>query len=221
MPPDRRAPLPQPPSVAPSLTPAAPSALEHDATLAECELRDLALTDQRARGVTMQAVRLAGVELARSQLEHLRITDAAMARCNLANLEARGAHLTRVALSASRVTGVELSEGVLADVSFSDCRIDLASFSFSRLERVSFEDCLLAQSGFLDARLDGVRFEGCDMSECDFRGAKLSRCEIRRCELSGLQGIASLRGVAMEAQTIVALADVWAAALGIELLEAD
>ncbi len=60
-----------------------------------------------------------------------------------------------------------------------------------------------------------------DLSGCDFRGAQLSRCELRRSELKDLQGIESLRGLAIEAHTIVALADVWATALGIELLDAD
>ena len=120
-------------------------------------------------------------------------------------------------IDGSRLTGMLLPEARLTDVTLRDCRVDLASFGFSQLLRVTFEDCLLAQADFLDAQLDGVRFHGCRVRRCyDFRGARLQRCEFRRSELTGLQGVASLRGAAMEWHCIVEMAGAWAAALGIE-----
>ena len=55
----------------------------------------------------------------------------------------------------------------------------------------------------------------------DFRGARLTHCEFRRSDLTGLQGVESLRGAALEWPDIVEMAGVWATALGIEILEAD
>jgi Pentapeptide repeats (8 copies) len=72
---------------------------------------------------------------------------------------------------------------------------------------------------FMQARLESVAFHGCDLTNGDFRGAKLKRCELRRSDLTGVQGVESLRGLAMEWPDIVELAGVWAAALGIEVLE--
>jgi uncharacterized protein YjbI with pentapeptide repeats len=119
------------------------------------------------------------------------------------------------------MTGIDFSEATLRDASVEGCRVDLASFGFSRLERVTFEDCLLAQTDFLQAQLESVRFHRCDLTRADFRGARLKLCEFRRSELAGLSGVESLRGAAMELPDIVGLASVWAAALGIEVLDAD
>jgi uncharacterized protein YjbI with pentapeptide repeats len=86
---------------------------------------------------------------------------------------------------------------------------------------VTFEDCLLSHSDFLDARLDSVRFHRCDLTQADFRGARAERCEFRHSGLTGLQGVENLRGSAMGWSDIVEMAAVWAAALGIGVLDAD
>jgi uncharacterized protein YjbI with pentapeptide repeats len=126
-----------------------------------------------------------------------------------------------VTIETGRLTGVHLAEAALRDVTIRDCRVDLASFGFSDLTRVTFEDCLLANSDFLDAQLESVRFHRCDLTGADLRGARMQRCEFRRCELAGLQGVENLRGAAMEWPDIVEMAGAWAAALRIEVLDAD
>lgn len=68
--------------------------------------------------------------------------------------------------------------------------------------------------------LDAVRFHRCDLTRADFRGARLKRCEFRGSDLTGLEGVESLRGAAMDWPGIVEMAGVWAAALGIEVLDA-
>jgi uncharacterized protein YjbI with pentapeptide repeats len=117
--------------------------------------------------------------------------------------------------------GIELTEAAVHDLTVQGCRIDLASFAFSHLTRVTFADCLLAGTSFLEAKLESVRFDACDLTGADFRGVTLRACEFRRCDLSGLEGVPSLRGAAMEWADIVGMAGLWAAALGIEILDAD
>ncbi len=114
---------------------------------------------------------------------------------------------------------MRLVEARLSDVLIIGCRVDLASFGGTRMERVTFEDCQMAQTDFLEATLDGVRFHGCDLRAVDFRGARLRNTEFRRCELIELQGVESLRGASLEWETIVGMAGVWAAALGIKTLD--
>jgi hypothetical protein len=167
------------------------------------------------------AVRLTNVDLSGSRLESLRVVDGELRGCNLGNVQALGAELTRLDIEGGRLTGLALSEAVLRDVTLKDCRIDLASFAFARLARVTFECCLLAQADFIEAELESVRFHGCDLSRASFRGARLKGCEFRRSDLSGIQGAEGLRGAAMEWPDIVEMAGVWAAALGIEVLDAD
>ena len=217
----RAVPSPQEPRLPLQLDHGEVAGLHHDLAVNETELADLSLLDQRAHGVMFTAVKLSRVDLSGSNLEHLRITDGALRQCNLANVQARRASLTRVTIEGSRMTGLAVPEAALRDLTLRDCRIDLASFGFSRLERVTFEDCLLQQTDFLEAQLDAVRFHRCDLTRADFRGARLKRCEFRRSNLTGLEGVESLRGAALEWPDIVEMAGVWATALGIEILEAD
>jgi uncharacterized protein YjbI with pentapeptide repeats len=195
--------------------------LEHDASLTDVELNGRSLSERHAKGVTLHTVRLVDCDLSGSRLEYLRIGDGVLSACNLANLEARSATLASVAIERSRLTGIDLAESTLRDVTIRDCRIDLASFRGSRLERVTFADCVLAHTDFLEARLDSVRFHGCDLTNADLRGARLDACELRGSELAGLQGVERLRGAAMEWPDIVGMAGVWAAALGIEVLDTE
>ena len=218
-----RGPTPAPgePELPAELERLALTALGHDASFGEIEAAGASLPDQNARGVTFQVARLSEVDLSGSRLEHLRIIDGVLSGCNLANIVARSVHAERVVVDSSRMTGIDLAEGVLTDVTFRDCRIDLAAFGFAGLKRVSFEDCVLTGTDFLEAQLEAVRFHGCDLREADVRGARMKQCELRRCELAGMQGVESLRGAAMEWSDIVGMAGVWAAALGIEVLDGD
>ena len=193
--------------------------LEHDRTYEELQVDEAELEDQLAGGVRFRSSTLNNVALAGSQLEALRLDDCRIANSSLANVNARGAGFMRVLVIAGRLTGLHLPESRLQDITFAGCRIDLASFGFSTLTRVTFDDCVLRQTDFLEAELRSVRFHDCDLTEADFRGARLQACEFRRSDLSGVQGVASLRGAAMPWSDIVELAGVWAAALGIEVLD--
>ncbi len=212
---------PKPPDLPTQLESEHPETLAHDSTHAELEWADLALSDQQAKGVTLRALRCAKVDLSGSRLDHLALADGALVGCNLANVQARKADFARVTVETSRLTGLALPEATLSDVTLRDCRIDLASFGFSRLARVTFEDCLLTQADFLEAQLEDVRFHRCDLTGADFRGAHLHCCEFRRSTLADLQGVPNLRGAALEWSDIVELAGVWAAALGIDVLDVD
>lgn len=86
---------------------------------------------------------------------------------------------------------------------------------------IEAEGSLLAQSDFLETRLEHVRFHDCDLSGADFRGARLQACELRRCDLSGVEHVSGLRGASLEWPYIVELAGVWAAELGIGVLDQD
>jgi uncharacterized protein YjbI with pentapeptide repeats len=212
---------PEAPDLPGDLAPWTQPTLSHDEALREVSLTDHELPDQHASGVQIQGAWLTGVDLSGSRLDHLQITDAELRGCNLANVQAQRARAVRVLAQNSRLTGLHLPEAHLRDVTIRDCRVDLASFGFGRLERVTFEDCILTGTDFLEAQLESVRFHRCDLTEGDFRGARLQRCEFRRTNLTGLQGVEHLRGSAMEWPDIVEMAGVWAHALGIRVLDAD
>jgi uncharacterized protein YjbI with pentapeptide repeats len=212
---------PRPPESTPDLQALEISSLSAEEAHDEIALTGLALSGQRAGGVTFRNARWVNVDLSGSRLEQLGLGDCLLSGCNLANLQGRQASFTRVAIESCRLTGIDLPEAALQDLTVRDSRIDLASFSFSRLARVTFEDCLLTQTTFLDAELDSVRFHRCDLTSADFRGARLRACEFRGSDLTGAEGVHSLRGAAMEWTDIIEMAGVWAAALGIAVLDDD
>lgn len=193
--------------------------LGHHETLDGVLLRDVDLSPQHAGGVSFTASILRAVQLPKSSLEQLSLSDVELNGCNLSNVAAPRARWHRVHARGCRMTGMLISGAVLNDVTFTDCRIDLASFGSSRLERVTFAGCRLTQTDFMGSQLQDVRFAQSDLTEEDFRGATLRRCEARGCELSSIQGADRLRGLAMPWPEIVAHAGVWATALGIAELE--
>ena len=165
----------------------------------------------------LDAVDLAGARLPRLALRNCRLTGG-----DLANVAVRGGVAERCAFEQVRLTGLSWHEGVLRDVSFHGCRIDLASFAATRLERVRFESCSLAHSDLQDARLAAVAFEDCDLHEIDLSGARLSAgCELRGCVLDGARGVERLRGARMPYVDVLAAAATFAGALGIEILRED
>jgi uncharacterized protein YjbI with pentapeptide repeats len=210
---------PAPPRVPGQLERAEIEALAHDDVFTEAELVELDLSEQRASGVELREVRLTNVTVTGAELDMLKVADGEFASCDLSNLHGQAVKVSRVSIERSRLTGVALQGAALHDLGVRGCRVDLASFGFSKLARVTFEDCLMAETSFLEAELESVRFHGCDLARADFRGARLRRCEFRRCDLTELEGVQRLRGAAIDWPGIVAMADVWAAALGITVLD--
>lgn len=147
------------------------------------------------------------------------LVDERLVRPDLSNVEARRGTLLRSTIEGGRMTGFDCPEGLVRDVVFRECRLDLAAFPLARLERVRFEGCRLEEADFREARLKQVRFDDCDLSRADVANARFDRCEIVRCKLNDLRGAASLRGVAMTWDDVVAGAALWANALGILLVE--
>lgn len=210
---------PSPPRLPEQLEPAAIASAGCADGATEIQLAEEEFSGRSAARVRLDAVRLTRLDLSGSRFPDLRIVDAELSDCDLANVYGRGAVVSRVAIVRSRLTGIAVGEAALGDLSVRDCRVDLASFGACRLARVRFESCQLHDATFIEAELDSVRFDDCDLSRADFRGARLRRCEFRRCDLTGIEGVASLRGGAIDLPSIVGLARVWASALGIGVLD--
>ncbi|MGI8800689.1 MAG: pentapeptide repeat-containing protein, partial [Solirubrobacteraceae bacterium] len=171
--------------------------------------------------VDLSETRLVDVDLSGARLGGMRLVDVVVDRGNLANLAAPEPSLWRVAISGARLTGAQWTRGMITDVVFRDCRIDLATFAGTTFERTTFDGCLLAQADFREALLRSVRFDGCDLTEADVTGLRIDRCELRGCTLNGVTGLERLRGAAMPWADVVGHAGLFAAALGIRTLDED
>ena len=169
----------------------------------------------------LEVPRMVDEDLSGRTIRGWRLIDVAIERGNLANLVAPEPTLRRVTLTGARLTGVQWTRGSIADVVFRDCRIDLATFAGTTFERVRFEGCMLGQAEFREALLRFVRFAHCDLSEADLTGLRIDGCELRSCTLDGLAGADRLRGAAMPWADVVGHAGLFAAALGIRVLDED
>ena len=180
---------------------------------------DLDLSGRAAAGAEFEQCRYGNVNLSQLTLRRAVIRDVTFDRCDLANLRARESSMCRTAVSASRMTGLSWLGGDLRDVTFTDCRIDLASFRATKFSDVVFAGCRLDNADFEDADLSGARFERCDLSGTQFSGARMTGTRLSGCDLTQISGVTSLRGAIVTSGDAVALAFTLASALGITVAD--
>jgi uncharacterized protein YjbI with pentapeptide repeats len=147
------------------------------------------------------------------------LVDAVAKDRDWANRQALRLSARRVEVRQCRLTGTDLAEASLSDVSFIDCRLDLVGLRMAKLERVSFGGCRMDDCDFYAASLEDVLFEDCELREATFSKARLIRVEFRRCDLRGLRGVEAFRGVRMPWNDVLENAPLFAAAVGVEIVE--
>jgi uncharacterized protein YjbI with pentapeptide repeats len=147
------------------------------------------------------------------------LVDAVVVDADWANRQARGTVARRAELRRCRLTGTELAEAALTDVTFEECRLDLAGLRIAKLERVVFRDCRMAECDLFEATLTDVLFERCELREATFSGVKVRRVELRGCDLTGLHGAEALRGARMPWDDVLKNGPLFAAALGVEIVD--
>ena len=156
---------------------------------------------------------LEGLSLAGERIE-LRLVDCTATGLDLANAELPGLELTCSTLRDSRLVGAAFG-GVLRDVVFTDCVLDLASLRLCKLTRCEFHGCSLAEAGLYGADLESVLFDGCDLTAAELSGATFALSELRRCELRGARGIEALGGARIPLADLLPITPLLADALGI------
>jgi uncharacterized protein YjbI with pentapeptide repeats len=147
------------------------------------------------------------------------LADAIAADLDWANESRQGLSLRRVELRRCRLTGSELAEASLEDVTFVDCRLDLAGLRLAKLERVVFRDCRMEECDLYGATLTDALFERCALRQARLAKARLERVELRGCDLTGLDGVEALRGVRMPWNDVLENAPLFASAVGIETVD--
>jgi len=147
------------------------------------------------------------------------LVDAVASDCDWANRQVLRLSARRVEVCRCRLTGAELAEASLSDVSFTDCRLDLVGLRLAKLERVSFRGCRMEECDFYAASLKDVLFEDCVLREATFNKARLTRVELRRCDLTGVHGVEAFRSVRMPWNDVLENAPLFAAALGVEIID--
>jgi Pentapeptide repeats (8 copies)/Pentapeptide repeats (9 copies) len=178
---------------------------------------ELDLSGGAATGAEFDQCRLHDVNFGRAKLRRCRITDTEIDRCDLANLRAIDCSLSRVSVRAARMTGLSWLDGQFRDVTFDQCRMDLASFRSTACDQVVFSGCRLEQADFGEADLRGARFERCDLTGAQFDQARMSGARFTGCQLAEITGVTSFRGATISSEDLFALTYLLAGALGITI----
>jgi uncharacterized protein YjbI with pentapeptide repeats len=147
------------------------------------------------------------------------LADVVVTDLDWANLRSLRFSARRVELRRCRLTGTELAEAAISDVTFDECRLDLVGLRHAKLERVVFRDCRMSDCDLYGASLKDVLFERCELREATISSATLERVELRGCDLAGLRGAEALRTARMPWNDVLANAVLFAAVLGIEIVE--
>ena len=147
------------------------------------------------------------------------LVDAIATGADWANERTLGLSARRAELRRCRLTGADLPEAVLCDITFEECRLDLTGLRHARLERVVFRDCRMSECDLYGSSLKDVLFERCELREATFSECNLQRVELRGCDLAGARGAEALRGARLTWNDVVENAAVFAAAVGIEIVD--
>jgi uncharacterized protein YjbI with pentapeptide repeats len=152
-----------------------------------------------------------------TELEDL--DDAVAEGLDWANQRAFRLFARRAQVRRCRLTGAELAEAKLEDVTFEDCRLDLVGLRGATLDRVVFRDCRMGECELNLSVLTDVLFENCELRGATVSGVRLKRVELRGCDLTGLHGVEALRGARMPWDDVLENAPMFAAALGLEIVD--
>src|SRR5262249_54359306 len=149
--------------------------------------------------------RFRGADLSSSQLDRLQLTDCLIETSNLANVRTELGSLVRVRCTTSRMTGFVLSKGLVRDMEFADCRLDLSAWRFTDFQATRFVNCNLTKADFTEANLAGAQFVGCDLTGAHFDNAKMEGTRFRDCVLVDIGGVLSWRGATVTGNDLIAL----------------
>lgn len=165
----------------------------------------------------IEQCRFRGTDLAAGSWRDGVWRDCRFESASLAGVVAQRCSLLRSQVAGVRATGLQWTDGLVKDVTFSDCRLDLAGFRFSRFAHVEFVDCRMGQIDFTGADLSGVRFVNCDLQSAKLHQAKAVGARFDGCRLDGISGVEALSGATVSASDLVPLTFVLAGALGIAI----
>ncbi|HEX6684630.1 MAG TPA: pentapeptide repeat-containing protein [Candidatus Limnocylindrales bacterium] len=175
------------------------------------------LSGARVEEAEIEQCRLVRVGLAGAQIAHLTVVDSEVDHGDWANATFETCGLRRVLIKDSRMTGLSFIDGMVRDVEFRDCKLDLTNWRANIFTSVHFVRCDLARADFVGADLRGASFFECGMGAAQFSNAKASGAQFLDCDLSGIGGIGSLAGAKIRSDDLLTLTGLLARELGITI----
>lgn len=164
----------------------------------------------------LEDVRLATTTFSNVESElEIALVDSVVERCDLSRLRLHVVRKSRFA--GVKLTGTDFSGGLLRDVEFVDCMLQLSSFRMTELERVTFRSCSFDDIDAYSATLTDVDFSESRLSSLNLDQTTAERVDFRNAQLDGLKGVAQLNGYLIAHHQLPALAYQLADAVGLSV----
>ena len=204
-----------PPKLPKHLDELPPQLFRTGATLKHSVLARKDVSVRVAHGIDLRGCRFDTVNLANTKLIKLGACDVEFNHPDFTTSDCSDGSWLRVAVTDGRMTGWDANRSVLTDVTFKDCKCDMANFRASKLTRVRFVGCVLGEADFLGAELTDIAFDGCILEKAEFSQCKLTRVDLRDSQLTDLRGWEYLRGAVIDNVQLAFAAPYLAQAMGI------
>lgn len=189
--------------------------LQESGSLIEVTVESSDLSIVKSSTINFSAVALHKVLVSGAILEKSDWTDVRAVQCDVTATNCAESSWRRVHIKDSRCSGTLLHSAKLEDVTFENCKLDMANFRLTKFKNVRFVDCVLDKADFYQAELKAVSFEACTLNETEFSQAKLDKVDFRSSDITGIKGIESMKGAIISTTQLIYLAPLLVMQLGI------
>jgi uncharacterized protein YjbI with pentapeptide repeats len=152
-----------------------------------------------------------------ADFEKIGLSDVILTHADWTATNCAEASWRRVHLDNIRGSGLKLQTSTQRDVVFDTCKLNLSNFRFAKMRDVLFKDCILDEADFYGATLESVRFQHCSLQKVTFSTVKCKHVDLRTSDLFDISGVDSLRGATIDSVQLIALAQTFAAQLGLRV----
>lgn len=188
-------------------------------------------------GLTREAEHFDGSDFSGLDLDFDTFVSCVFDRCRFDDTALRGVHLVECAMSgldipalsaprsswrASEITGsrwgsAELYESNWRSVVVADTKINFLNARTATWTDVIFRNCVIEELDLAYATVNRMVLQDCQVTTLDVSGATLSDVDLRTAELSGIKGLAGLRGAWISPDQLTRLAPSLADHLGLRI----
>ncbi len=161
--------------------------LVYDARFDHARITSVEYVGAKARDVTCETVIMEKIDFGSSNLPGLKLLDARLSGSSFANAACEDVHALRAEFIGCRLTGLQAPNGMLREVLFQRCKLDLSLFRFASFREVVFEECVLRGADFVGAAFDRVTFKSCDLTGTDFSQSKIRSIDLRGSNLQDIR----------------------------------
>ncbi|HUC96590.1 MAG TPA: pentapeptide repeat-containing protein [Candidatus Saccharimonadales bacterium] len=196
-----------------------PSFIRNEDSLEDAIVENESFNQQTLKGFSIANTRIVKTDLSEVKINGFSLKDTVFIDSNMAAAKFPNSSWHVIELINSRCTGMQITEGVLKDVLFKGCKLDMVNFRFSKLTNTIFDNCVVKEMDFYNAELKNVKFIDCEIDNVEFSASKLQSVDFTESQIVLIKGTPSLKGAIISNEQLIHLAPYFAAEFGIKVVE--